>query len=54
MAPHFEKLLALFSDEKVEVVVIGGVAMNAQGSANVTFDLDLCYPAHQGKYCSNV
>jgi len=43
MAPNFEKLLALFSDAKVEIVVIGGVAMNAQGSAYVTFDLDLCY-----------
>lgn len=43
MAPNFEKLLALFGDAKVEMVVIGGVAMNAQGSAYVTFDLDLCY-----------
>src|SRR5687768_16292603 len=26
-------------------VVVGGVAANAQGSARVTFDLDLCYDA---------
>jgi hypothetical protein len=43
MAANFGKLLALFSDANVEIVVIGGVAMNAQGSAYVTFDLDVCY-----------
>jgi hypothetical protein len=35
--------LRLLTDHQVEFVVIGGLAMMAQGSAYATYDLDLCY-----------
>lgn len=38
-----EKLLKAFHREKVEFVLIGGLAAVLQGSAYVTADLDLCY-----------
>jgi len=38
-----EKLLKAFHQEKVEFVLIGGLAAVLHGSAYVTADLDLCY-----------
>jgi hypothetical protein len=46
-AADFEKILTLFEEARVEFVVIGGVAMVAHGSAQATFDLDLCYRRSQ-------
>ena len=37
-----ETLRALF-DANVEIVLIGGAAMQMQGSADLTEDLDFCY-----------
>ena len=39
----FEKTLTLFSDEGVQFVIIGGLAITIHGSSYVTFDLDICY-----------
>ena len=36
-------IIRLLLDNKVEFVVIGGLAMSLHGSAYVTMDLDLCY-----------
>jgi predicted nucleotidyltransferase len=38
-----EKLLKALHQEKIEFVIIGGIAAVLQGSAYVTADLDLCY-----------
>jgi hypothetical protein len=38
-----EPTLKIFIQHDVEFIVIGGFAMNLNGSAHVTFDLDLCY-----------
>lgn len=38
-----EASLAALLDHKVQFVVIGGVAMFAQGSPHLTQDLDICY-----------
>jgi len=43
MTPNSEELLTLLNKAEVEYVVIGGVALVAQGSARATFDLDVCY-----------
>lgn len=37
------RLLDALTDEGVEFVVIGGVAVTAHGSPLATFDLDICY-----------
>lgn len=39
----YRRALEVLSEAEVEFVVIGGVAASAQGSASVTFDLDICY-----------
>jgi cyclohexa-1,5-dienecarbonyl-CoA hydratase len=39
----FERCLRVLLDSGVEFVVIGGVAMYAHGSAQLTRDLDICY-----------
>jgi hypothetical protein len=39
----FEKTLTLLSDEGVQFVIIGGLAITIHGSSYVTFDLDICY-----------
>jgi hypothetical protein len=39
----FEKAIAVLADARVQFVVIGGAAMMAHGSAQVTQDLDVCY-----------
>lgn len=39
----FEKALTLLSDEGVQFVIIGGLAITIHGSSYVTFDLDICY-----------
>jgi hypothetical protein len=44
-----ETLVALY-DASVEFVVIGGVAMQLQGSAYVTDDLDFCYQRSLSNY----
>jgi hypothetical protein len=33
----------LFSEFKVDCVIVGGVAAGAHGSSQVTFDVDICY-----------
>jgi predicted nucleotidyltransferase len=38
-----EKLLRLLVDNKVEFVLIGGLAMRIHGSAHITDDADICY-----------
>ena len=38
--------LKLFSDFKVDCVVVGGVAAGARGSSQVTYDVDICYSRH--------
>lgn len=38
-----EKTLRALYDEAVEFVIIGGAAMQLQGSAHITEDLDFCY-----------
>jgi predicted nucleotidyltransferase len=38
-----EEILRALYDESVEFVVIGGAAMQLQGSAHITEDLDFCY-----------
>src|SRR5438105_1515238 len=40
---YFERTITALSDARVNFVVIGGVAISAYGSAQVTFDLDICY-----------
>jgi hypothetical protein len=40
---EFERALILLLDNQIEFVVIGGVAMYAHGSAQLTRDLDICY-----------
>lgn len=40
---NFERILAALSDAEVELVIIGGVAASAHGSAHLTRDLDVCY-----------
>jgi predicted nucleotidyltransferase len=40
---EIEKILRLLATHRVEFVVIGGLAMIAQGSAYLTQDIDLCY-----------
>jgi hypothetical protein len=55
MLPEIEKFLILLKDADVEFIVIGGVAMVAHGSAQVTFDIDVCYrrtSENIGKICS--
>jgi hypothetical protein len=41
--PDFEKLLQVLASNKVEMVVIGGVAMSLRASDYVTLDLDICF-----------
>ncbi len=40
---RLEEALRALYDEEVEFVVIGGAAMQFQGSAHLTEDLDFCY-----------
>ena len=35
--------LKLFSDFKVDCVIVGGVAAGARSSSQVTYDVDVCY-----------
>lgn len=41
-------LLKHLSDHRIEFVVVGGLAMIAQGSAYITRDLDICYQRGSG------
>lgn len=43
MANRFESLLAALVENKVEFILIGGVAANLHGSGRATFDLDVIY-----------
>src|SRR5438128_5261722 len=40
---HDEEILRLLVEKKIDFVLIGGLAMRAQGSAYLTEDLDICY-----------
>lgn len=54
MVTNFKKVLTLLYDAEVDFAVIGGVAMNAHGSAYITLDLDICYsrsPASIRRLC---
>ena len=42
-----EKLLRALHQQKVEFVLVGGVAAAAQGAARLTFDVDLSYARNQ-------
>ena len=42
--------LKLFSDFKVDCVVVGGVAAGARGSSHVTYDLDVCYSRNPANF----
>jgi len=39
----FERIIELFTDWRVEFIVVGGQAETLHGSARVTFDIDVCY-----------
>ena len=41
MITDFEKVLAVFTQHKLEFIVIGGVAGTLHGSAFITQDLDV-------------
>lgn len=43
MITDFARLIGVLSDERVDFVLIGGVALVLHGSSRVTRDLDLCY-----------
>jgi predicted nucleotidyltransferase len=45
-----EETLRVLYDEEVEFVLIGGAAMQLQGSAHVTEDLDFCYARSPKNY----
>jgi predicted nucleotidyltransferase len=40
---NIQKILKALNENNVKYVVIGGTAAIAQGSAHLTFDLDICY-----------
>ncbi len=40
---QIEELIAVLSEKRVAFVLIGGLAANARGSAQLTFDVDVCY-----------
>jgi hypothetical protein len=40
---QFKELLQILINEKVEFVVIGGLAANIHGVSRPTYDLDICY-----------
>ncbi|MEW5720467.1 MAG: hypothetical protein AB1817_17720 [Chloroflexota bacterium] len=40
---QIEQLIAVLSQNQVSFVLIGGLAANAHGSAQLTFDVDVCY-----------
>jgi hypothetical protein len=40
---QFEKAVQALCDARVDFVVIGGLAATLHGSAQVTYDLDICY-----------
>ena len=42
-SPDFEGILRSLSESNVRFVLIGGLAMIAQGSANLTRDIDCLY-----------
>ncbi len=44
------QILRRLIDQRVEFVVIGGLAMVTHGSAHVTDDLDVCYRRSQSNY----
>jgi hypothetical protein len=43
MRPQFLQMICLLLDGEVNVILIGGVAANAHGSARATFDIDFVY-----------
>ena len=43
MITDYAKILTVLTDNRVQFVLIGGVAANLHGSARATFDLDLVY-----------
>jgi predicted nucleotidyltransferase len=46
----FEPVLRALTENNVEFVVIGGLAITAYGSAYVTNDLDFCYARNKTNY----
>ena len=43
MSTDYAKILSVLTENRVQFVLIGGVAANLHGSARATFDLDLVY-----------
>jgi predicted nucleotidyltransferase len=39
----FDQFLRTLVDNQIEFVVIGGLAASTQGSAQITYDIDICY-----------
>ncbi len=40
---QFQKIIQILANDKIDFVVIGGLALIAQGSAYMTSDIDICY-----------
>ena len=49
MEPSFEKLLGLLAESRVQVVVVGGVAVTLHGYVRLTDDIDLLVSAEASK-----
>ena len=45
---NLEKVIPRLAESKVAFVIVGGVAATVHGSAQVTFDLDICYARDAG------
>jgi predicted nucleotidyltransferase len=43
MSTNYAKLLAALHDEKVEFIIVGGLAATIHGSTRLTLDIDICY-----------
>jgi hypothetical protein len=43
-----ERTIRLLGDSEVEFVIVGGIAGSIHGSAQATFDLDVCYARNEG------
>lgn len=43
MATRFGELLGRLAEERVDFVLIGGLALIAQGASRATVDVDICY-----------
>jgi hypothetical protein len=49
---ELEPALKALTENEVTMVVIGGVAITAHGSAYITKDLDFCYLQHKFEFAN--